>query len=137
VLDLARGRLLVDIEVKAPGLEAALADLVRATAMSGQILVTSFHDEPLRRVGALAPELPLGLLQVSPDPAAAVRLRAPVYLPAVGTLTPALVETSRRLGLRVIPWTVRSEAEIRRATALRVDGFIADDPALARRLLGG
>jgi glycerophosphoryl diester phosphodiesterase len=35
----------------------------------------------------------------------------------------------------IIPWTVRSEDDARAALALGVDGLIADDPLMVRRLI--
>ncbi len=135
VLQWARGRLLVDVEVKAPGLEDALTDLIRRTGMADQVLVSAFDPQVLARTRARAPELALGLLQLVPDPAAAARLGVPVLLPAVGALGAEAMSGCRGRGLRVVPWTARTEAELRRAAALGVDGVIVDDPAWARRVL--
>ncbi|MDR7403829.1 MAG: glycerophosphodiester phosphodiesterase family protein, partial [Armatimonadota bacterium] len=135
VLGWARGRLLVDVEVKAAGLEDALVEVVRRTGTADQVLVSAFDPQILVRTRERAPDLPLGLLQVLPDPDAAAALGVPVWLPAVAALTDGLLRRSRERGLRVIPWTAHTEADLRRAAALGVDGIIVNDPAWARRAL--
>ncbi|MDQ7820228.1 MAG: glycerophosphodiester phosphodiesterase family protein [Armatimonadota bacterium] len=135
VLGWARGRLLVDVEVKAAGLEDALVEVVRRTGTADQVLVSAFDPQILVRTRERAPDLPLGLLQVLPDPDAAAALGVPVWLPAVAALTDGLLRRSRERGLRVIPWTAHTEADLRRAAALGVDGIIVNDPAWARRVL--
>jgi glycerophosphoryl diester phosphodiesterase len=61
---------------------------------------------------------------------------AAAVLPNLDALSAGLVAASRRRGVRVIPWTARTEADVRKAVALGVDGIIADDPVLVRRVLG-
>ena len=60
---------------------------------------------------------------------------AAAYLPEVVTLTADVVAVCRRHGMRVITWTVQTEAEARHAIGLGVHGIIADDPVFVRRLL--
>lgn len=135
VLGWVRGRLLVDVEVKAAGVEPALVDLIRRTGTSDLVMVSSFNPQVLVRARALAPDVALGLLQVLPDPDAAVRWGVSVLLPAVAATGPEVVSRCRQAGLRVVPWTARTEADLRRAAGLGVDGIIVDDPAWARRTL--
>lgn len=135
VFDVARGRLLVDVEVKAAGVEAALLDLIGRMKMTDSVLISSFDARVVARIRDLAPEISVGLLQSAADPNAAVALRAAAYLPEVATLTADVVATCRRHGLRVITWTVKAEREGREALHLGVDGIIADDPVLIRKML--
>jgi glycerophosphoryl diester phosphodiesterase len=135
VLRWARGRLLVDVEVKAAGVEDALVEVIRRTGTADQVLVSAFDPQVLLRTRAHAPGLALGLLQVVANPEAAAGLEVPVLLPAVAALTGGLLSQARARGLRVVPWTARTEADLRRAAELGVDGIIVDDPAWARRVL--
>jgi len=75
------------------------------------------------------------LLQSAADPYAAVSVRATAYLPEVTALTADVVASCRSHGLRVITWTVRTEEEARQALRVGVDGIIADDPTLIRKML--
>lgn len=135
VLDLARGRLLVDIELKITGIDAQVLAAVREAGMERDVLITSFHEDAVAAFHRLAPAVAVGLLQQWPVLERADALGVPVYLPNVRALSENLVASCRRAGRRVIPWTIRSEAEARTALRLRVDGIIADDPRLARAAL--
>ena len=136
VFDAVAGRLLVDVEVKAAGVEAAALDLIVRAKMADSVLITSFDAGVVARVREMAPQIPIGFLhEGAVDPNTAVSLRAAAYLPEVVTLTADVVATTRRHGLRLITWTVQTEEEARRAIRLGVDGIIADDPVLIQRML--
>jgi len=135
VFEVLGGRLLVDVEVKAAGVEAALLDLIRKTQMVDSVLISSFDGQVVAHVRDLAPEMPAGLLQSAADPYVAVSVRATAYLPEVTALTADVVASCRSHGLRVITWTVRTEEEARQALRLGVDGIIADDPTMIRKML--
>ena len=77
----------------------------------------------------------VGLLQQWPDTSRVTDLGTDVYLPHVRALSAEMVQFCRTRGVRVIPWTVRSEEDARVALRHGADGLIADDPLLARRMI--
>lgn len=133
-LDAARGRLLVDVELKEADLDELVIAAVREAGMDEAVLLTSFHAPALR--AAAAQNLPVGLLFEHGDVDQALAIDAAVALPKVDLLSADLVAACRRRGVRVIPWTARTEAQVRHAVDLGVDGIIADDPLLVRRVIG-
>lgn len=135
VLEAARGRLLVDIELKVGGIEGRVVELLARAGMRGQALITSFEEEALARVRAVDSGVAVGLLQYLPDPSRLAARGVDVYLPHVRALSAAMMETCRAHAVRVIPWTVRNGDEARAALHYGVDGLIADDPRLVRRLI--
>lgn len=135
VFEAVRARLLVDVEVKAAGIEGLLVDLVRRMELTRLVLISSFDMQVVARVRELAPEIPAGLLQLAAHPQVAARLGAAAYLPSIGTLTADTLTFCRQYDLRVITWTVCTEAEARHALSVGVDGMIADDPVFARGML--
>ena len=54
-----------------------------------------------------------------------------IWSPYFGDLTVALVTQAQSMGLRVIPWTVNSVADLHSMIAMGVDGLITDYPDLA------
>jgi glycerophosphoryl diester phosphodiesterase len=136
VLTLARARrLLVDVELKVPGIEPLVAVQLARAEMTEAALVTSFLEETLVAMRRADRNVVIGLLQQVPDVSRAVDLGAAAYLPHVGALSAALMQVCRTHGLRVIPWTIRRDDEARGALRHEVDGLIADDPLLVRRVL--
>jgi glycerophosphoryl diester phosphodiesterase len=58
-----------------------------------------------------------------------------LWSPFHGDLTPALLDEARRLGLKVLPWTVNDPAQMTRLVEWGVDGLITDRPDLLREVL--
>jgi len=139
LLDLVEGRVPLVIEMKSGrGRDAALARATATTlrAYRGPVAAMSFAPRLLAAFRRAAPELPCGLT------AEGDWRRAALYLGVVTALgldfvsyaladlpTLATDLTRRRMGLPLICWTVRSEAERRRADAvsdqITFEGFLA------------
>ena len=62
VLDITRGRVLLVIEIKQPGIEKLVADVARAAAALGDVMVWSFFPEALASMRAAEPSIPASLL---------------------------------------------------------------------------
>ncbi len=58
-----------------------------------------------------------------------------IWSPYLADITPALVQKSHALGLKVIPWTTNSEAEMVAVIEAGADGLITDYPDKALALL--
>ncbi len=136
VLSLARGRLLVDIELKVAGIESQVLEAVRGAGMHENVLITSFLEDAVAASIAQGRGIPVGLLKETSDVDRASELGVPVYLPSIRVLSGQIMHECSVRGVRVIPWTVRSEEEARRAVEFGVHGIIADDPTLIRSALG-
>ena len=126
-----------------------------------RVIVQGFDWRPLLELKRMAPEIETACLTiesrqmntVAPGPDgrspwhAGLALRdhdgsVPALVRAAGCatwspsrqdLTRALVDEAHALGLRVIPWTVNDEAEMRRLIDLGVDGIITDYPDRLRK----
>jgi glycerophosphoryl diester phosphodiesterase len=121
-----------------------LVALVREMGIAGRTTIQSFDWRGLRRVAAIAPELPRSCLTDAETTASATwtdglelhgsvpelvhRFGCSIWSPDENTLTPALVDESHRLGLAVLPWTVNAPDHITRMIAWHVDGIIGDFP---------
>ncbi|MBC8644707.1 hypothetical protein H9W95_13590 [Flavobacterium lindanitolerans] len=51
-----------------------------------------------------------------------------IYSPHYGQVNQALVDSVRKLNMRLIPWTVNDEKDIDKMIELKVDGIITDYP---------
>lgn len=133
-LTLARGRLFVDIEIKDPGVEPAVAALVERLGVADAVAISSFSPASLAAMRAAAPHLPRWLLSVAWSPAVlatALSLGAAGVAPRYPAIDADLVATARRHGLAVVAWTVNEPPEIRRLLDLGIDAIITDYPARA------
>ena len=115
---------------------SALADVLRTSAGSAAVTVSSFDPELLCMIRAACADLPVrtALLGGKSAPAAEVVHRAhqdghdEVHLPLVAVRrTPESVETARLLGLAVALWTVNGRPDLQFVAELGVDAVITDD----------
>ena len=146
VLELARGRCLLNIEIKAVAavqkkpLQHLVESLYRYHA-ERRCIISSFNPLVLRQVARLQAQLPTGLLLtgnlLSHGPQAAFRKLTGVqalHLHA-RVLSPRLVERVRTLGLYLFVWGADTAPAMKRVIRFGVNGIITDDPWTLHRIL--
>jgi glycerophosphoryl diester phosphodiesterase len=119
VVESLGGRIMLDVELKEPGYESYVAEVLLAGFAPDEFVLSSFHDVAVARLRAYYPELETGLLlgrrglrglltiygQLRPER----RLRrcdASFVAPHWRLLEAGLLERLRRLGLPLYAWTV-------------------------------
>jgi glycerophosphoryl diester phosphodiesterase len=137
----------VNVELKAPGIEADTVAAVQASGLRDAALLSSFDREALARVRALDPAMRLAVLMGTDMYHPLVRLREAYPLPILRRLgavawhphyrllNRAIVRAVHRAGYRVHVWTVNQPAMMRRMLRLGVDGIITDEPDTLSALL--
>lgn len=146
VLDLLKGKLFVNIEIKAldqatMGLGVDVVKAVRDHAMEDQVVVSSFNPLALRRTKMAGPEIEAGLL-LAPDLPGWTRWgftrgysKADGLHPESPMVDDAYMARAARLNMPVRVWTVNEPAEMQRMIDLGVDAIITDYPERALALL--
>ena len=146
VLEIARGRVRVNIELKKgksfPYTMEELADrtfaVVEKARMTDQVLFSSFDPASINRIRAKNPHLPIALIVDRPwenpeDPGAGTRY------PTLNCWTTVLNEENVRRahtgGIQVHAWTVNTPADMEKVISLGVDGIITNHPDLLIDLL--
>lgn len=134
---------------------------VRAEKMERRVVIQSFDWRTLAVVQKEAREIPTVYLTAESGSAAnlnksgdspwtaGVRYRdhgsvprmvkaagGAIWSPSYGDLTREAVKEAQSLGLKVVPWTVNGEADMRRMIEWGVDGIISDRPDLLRKTAG-
>ena len=140
VLDLTLGRLPLNIEIKESEASAAVCHLLGAIPDldPAEILISSFHEEAIRKTRQLLSAIPIGILS-SEEPVdqclqIADELGARTLHPNIDSLEAEFVAAAHDAGLRVLPYTVRTDEQLERALGCGADGCFADDPAWARAM---
>jgi glycerophosphoryl diester phosphodiesterase len=146
VLDLCRGRLLMNIELKS--LQSSTANIgvdvvaaVRARGMADQVVISSFNPLALRRAKKAGPEIECALL-TAPDLPGWMRAgltfgysKADAVHPEFPMVNQAYIDWATRRKMPVRPWTVNEVADMERMIALGVDAIITDVPDVLIGLL--
>jgi glycerophosphoryl diester phosphodiesterase len=109
---------------------ALVVEALRAPGLEGRVMVQSFDPEVLRAVAELDPEIPLALLVRDRGKYRSLMEEsgADVLSPRARGLKEEDVLFFRSRGIRVIPWTVNEEEDMRRLMEWGVDGIITDYP---------
>jgi glycerophosphoryl diester phosphodiesterase len=138
VLDFARGRIGVNIDVKVHGAEERILQLVEERKMVGTTMVSAFHHVMLEIVRELSSKITTALLftdSIEDYVSHAVEIEANAINPKFEILTPEAVRSAHEVGLAVYPWTVNDELSLLRMLEMNVNGVITDNPRLAIQVI--
>ena len=142
--------------------EAVIA-VLHTAGVIGRSMLQSFDWRTLRHAKRVAPQLELSCLTVEGTEGSNVQIGQPgaplhlggldvddfdgsvprlvaaaecaVWSPHFRDVTPSRLGEAHELGLRVIPWTVNDEKDVRRLVELGIDGLISDYPDRLRGVL--
>ena len=110
---------------------------VRNAGVEKRATIQSFDFRTLKVVEREAPEIATAYLTSGKhsDPQKLHEAGARLWSPDFRDLDAAKVAQARKLGLRIVAWTVNEPEEIRRVLALKLDGIISDYPDRVRAAL--
>jgi len=138
VIDLARGRIRINIELKYnvpdPDLATAVVDLLRREDFIDQVVITSLDYAALKQVKSLEPRLETGHI-VTAAVGNVLRTEADFLSLNSAKATARLVRRARAGGKDVAAWTVNDPEVMLRMIERGVDNIITDDPALLVRVM--
>ncbi|MCW8984401.1 MAG: glycerophosphoryl diester phosphodiesterase membrane domain-containing protein [Thermoanaerobaculales bacterium] len=137
VLELAKGRVGVFIELKYYGhdvsLEEKVVELVEETGTTGHIVIMSLNYDGVRRTATLRPDWTYGLLN-----AVAIgdltRLDVDFLALTAKTTTVPMIRRTHRRGMETYPWTINDPVQMWVMMSRGVDGIITDRVALANHI---
>jgi len=136
VLDLARGRALVNIELKGKGTGEVVAAMLRRRFAAqklepSEILASSLYEEELRKVSGRLPQVPLALVAERANPhlwQLAEELNAWSLNLEKSSINQALLEEAGKRNKLVLAYTVNSCKQMMNLKRLGVAGVFTDFP---------
>jgi glycerophosphoryl diester phosphodiesterase len=138
VIDLVRGRMKINIELKYnvtdPGLAPAVVELLRREDFLDEVVITSLDYAALKQVERIEPRLVTGHI-VTAAIGNVVRTEADFVSLNAAQATPSLVRRAHAAGKDVHVWTVNQPEVMLRMIERGVDNIITDDPALLARVI--
>lgn len=136
VLDLIRGRVILNIELKGSATAVKTNELLqiyfeREEWSSEKIIISSFNWEELRIFRQVNDQVPIAIL-TEDDPLDAIpigiELEAVAINPDYKSLNSDNLAKIRKAGFKIYPWTVNDINDINLISNLGVDGIITDFP---------
>ncbi len=144
VLDLTKGKVLLIMEIKQPGIEQHIAHIIHEKQALDDVMAWSFYPAALEGMRAAEPQIPCALLVAGESMAIWEKMRSlavKLGVQGVSVFAPAIderiAEDCRRRGLALYSWTPDSEAEIERLLRLGVDGVCSNYPDRVVSVLAG
>lgn len=138
VIDLVRGRMRINIELKYnvpdPGLAPAVVDLLHRESFLDEVVITSLDYGALRQVESIEPGLATGHI-VTAAVGNVVRTEADFLSLSSARATTSLIRRAHAAGKDVHVWTVNTPDVMVRMIERGVDNIITDDPALLARVI--
>ena len=133
VMDLVRGKVILQIELKGPDTAAPVIHTVEKNGMQSEVLLTSFVHERLREAHQLNPNLRLGALWAAPPPDACeqtIDMGAEAIHIQHLNIDSQLVQKAHAHGLKIRAWNPDTVEEIQRVINLGVDAIGSNRPDL-------
>jgi glycerophosphoryl diester phosphodiesterase len=144
VIDLTKGKALLQIEIKQEGIEERIIDVVRDRDAIASCESHSFFPGVVERMRALEPRMAAALLSGGDRVvdweeffSFALSLGAQGVSVHGTRATPERVRQGQRRSLTFMVWTVDEERHIRRVLKAGVDGICSNFPDVVRRELEG
>ncbi|MBT2662054.1 glycerophosphodiester phosphodiesterase family protein [Bacillus sp. ISL-45] len=141
ILDRYHGKIGILIELKAPqlypGIEEEVTQELKERNLdkpqNDKIIIQSFNFESMKKIDALLPNVPIGVLTYSSLHTTDAALQefakyADLFNPSYGLVTRELVDKVHSLGMEIQSWTVRSPEAAQFLIDMKVDGIITDYP---------
>lgn len=113
-----------------------LVAVIRNEGIAGRTVIQSFDDRTLQELHKKYPSIKTSLLIEGTDKRTFeeqlkdLGFVPTVYSPHYSLVTTQLVNACHAKGIKIIPWTINTKAEIERIKSLGVDGIITDYPDL-------
>jgi glycerophosphoryl diester phosphodiesterase len=121
----------LDIELKAPGMEQIIAELLQAHPPSRGFLLSSFLPEVLRTLHGVDSFIPLGLIcETKSQLQLWQKLPLEYVVPHYKLVSEDLIRELRKAGKKILVWTVNHPDLIQRFVNWSVQGIISDDTEL-------
>ena len=138
VINLVRGRTMINIELKYnvpdAGLAPAVVELLRTQDFLDQVVITSLDYASLRQIKSIEPRLQTGHI-VTAAVGNVVLTEADFLSLNAARATPSLIRRAHAAGKDIHVWTVNRPDVMLRMIERGVDNIITDDPALLVRII--
>ncbi|MHC1586349.1 MAG: glycerophosphodiester phosphodiesterase family protein [Candidatus Hecatellaceae archaeon] len=133
VLEAVKGRIGLIAEVKEPGTERRLLEVVAEASLLDETIFTSFHHHVLPRIKQLNPKAKTGIIvrgSLLNPVEAARRAKAEYFFADYRHITVGLAAKLQRAGVKLAAWTVNEKEAVETLAGLNVDLIVSDRPEL-------
>lgn len=143
-------RMVIEIKQTEPSIVQPLCDLLREYDLQEQVIIGSFHPEPLYEFRETCPEVATSAVEEEIRPffilstiglsgayqPTAEAFQVPEYSGGLHVVTQGFVNNARTKNIMIQPWTINSTEQMQTMIGLGVNGIITDYPSRLIEQLG-
>lgn len=138
VLDIVKGKVGLNIEIKSTGAGVVAAQTLVETGYSGYVLVSSFNEAEVSAARTIVRNLPVSVIYDSFSLHHVARYANDGYQflsIRKNSATRELIDACHANGIQVYVWTVDQEEEMWKFVNLDVDGIYSNCPGLLKKIV--
>ncbi|PIN69248.1 hypothetical protein COV93_06235 [Candidatus Woesearchaeota archaeon CG11_big_fil_rev_8_21_14_0_20_43_8] len=131
-------KIILNIEIKAEGLERRLVHLLRKHDVLDYVIVSSFYQQALLKVKRMEPGIRTALLMFRfnlKNVLVAKKLHCFAVHPRSAKIHELLIDLAHIMGMKVYPWTIDKPKDMRILLRKDVDGIITDKIDVLHKVL--
>lgn len=139
LIDIAKGKIGLQLEIKAKGMAKKIVDLLRNADLIESTLISSFDHDELLEVQKIEPNLRLAALILGIKKNKTIRDAISHNYSAIHPLhkfvSEKFIENAHKNNIKVNVWTIDSKVRMRKLVDLGIDGIITNDVEAAKSVL--
>ena len=147
LIELSKGKIALNCEVKARGLEENLVKILQKADIIESTIISSFKNDILLKIQDIEPRLRLAALRptrmqwitslMSPKKLIKTAVKNGFYAvnPRHFFVNRKFIDRAHNHDIKVFPWTVDSEKKIRKLVKIGVDGIITNNISKMKNIL--
>jgi len=119
------------IEIKEPGTEKKIVELVKKKKIESQSVIVSFFSDSIKLVKKMSRKIRTGYIFSRPTPIdVAVDAKADFLVPRYDLVNGELMRKAQKNNLRIIAWTINDEYFAKQFVSMKVFGIVTNRPDL-------
>jgi len=119
------------IEIKEPGTEETLANMLKKKGVLRRVIVVSFFEDSLKKIKELINVKTGFIFSMKQEPIkTALEIGADWIIPRYNTVTRELVKEAHKHKMKVVAWTIDDKELAEKIIKLGVDGIASNKPDL-------
>ena len=132
-LDTVRGKVGVVIEVKDPGSEEKILNLVKEEKMTTDVIIASFYHKVSLKLKYLDSEISTGIIfacQPVNSVSMALDAQADIMFPQYQYLSKLMVDEAHNHGIKVVAGVIDDPGRVAKVISWGVDALVTNDPTI-------
>lgn len=134
-IDTVKGQVGMVIEVKDPGSEEKILNLIKEEKIAAEVIIASFYHRVSLNIKSLDPEISTGVIfacQPINSVAMAIDAQADIIFPQYQYLNKLMVDEAHDHGIKVVAGVIDDPITVENVVSWEVDAVVTNNPAIMK-----